>query len=72
MKLHEAIDSVLAEHPDGLTAKDIARQINRRFDKLHRARNDIAHGSRRLREKDPPSEDMRALLPRYLTLALSA
>jgi hypothetical protein len=42
------------------------------FEKLYRARNDIAHGGRRLREKDPPSEDMRALLPRYLTLALSA
>lgn len=40
------------------------------FQTMHRARNDLAHGKKRLKDKDPPAEAMRELLPRYLTLGL--
>jgi hypothetical protein len=40
------------------------------FAELRRARNDLAHGNRRLGDQDPPSEAIRALLPRYFELTV--
>ncbi len=42
------------------------------FRDLYKARNHLAHGRKRLDDKAPPSEAMREMLPRYLTIALDA
>jgi hypothetical protein len=45
-------------------ASDIAT-----FRRLKTARDDFAHGRRRLGDQDPPVDAIRELLPRYLTAA---